>query len=192
MQPKPESSAEETAGAGTSERASAEDGIKADPSRVEFRSGEVEGVVVRELRRFADGRGWLSELFREDEVKGEFRPAMAYVSTTLPGVRRGPHEHREQADYFCFVGPSSFELRLWDNRPGSATYGNVLTLVAGEANPLSIIIPAGVVHAYRNVGDVPGFVINLPNRLYAGAGRREAVDEIRHEDDPATPFRMEE
>jgi len=179
MQPKPESSAEEET-------------IKDGPSRVEFRSGEVEGVVVRELRRFADGRGWLSELFRDDEVAGEFRPAMAYVSTTLPGVRRGPHEHREQADYFCFVGPSSFELRLWDNRPGSATYGNVLTLVAGEANPLSIIIPAGVVHAYRNVGDVPGFVINLPNRLYAGAGRREAVDEIRHEDDPATPFRMEE
>jgi dTDP-4-dehydrorhamnose 3,5-epimerase len=191
MQPKPGSSAEETAGAGTSGRASAEDEIKAGPRRVEFRRGEVEGVVVRELRRFTDARGWLSELFREDEVAGEFRPAMAYVSATLPGVCRGPHEHREQADYFCFLGPSNFELRLWDNRPGSATFGNQMTLRAGEERPLSIIIPAGVVHAYRNIGDAPGLVINLPDRLYAGAGRREAVDEIRHEDDPATPFRMD-
>jgi dTDP-4-dehydrorhamnose 3,5-epimerase len=178
MQPKPGSSAEE-------------EESKAGPPRVEFRRGEVEGVVVRELRRFTDARGWLSELFREDEVAGEFRPAMAYVSATLPGVCRGPHEHREQADYFCFLGPSNFELRLWDNRPGSATFGNRMTLRAGEERPLSIIIPAGVVHAYRNVGDAPGIVINLPDRLYAGAGRREAVDEIRHEDDPATPFRMD-
>ena len=192
MQPKPGSSAEETAEARPSGRASAEDKIKAIPSRVEFKRGEVAGVVVRELRRFTDARGWLSELFRDDEVGEGLRPAMAYVSATLPGVRRGPHEHKEQADYFCFLGPSNFELRLWDNRPGSATYGNVMTLRAGEDSPLSIIIPAGVVHAYRNVGDAPGLVINLPDRLYAGAGRLDAVDEIRHEDDPATPFRMEE
>jgi dTDP-4-dehydrorhamnose 3,5-epimerase len=185
MQPKPELSAEE-------------DEIKGGPSRAEaggaaarvgFERGEVEGVVVR---KFEDGRGWLSELFRADEVGEDLRPAMAYVSATLPGVRRGPHEHAEQSDHFCFVGSSSFELRLWDNRPGSATYGNVMTLVAGEDRPLSVVVPAGVVHAYRNVGHAPGLVINLPNRLYAGAGRRGAVDEIRHEDDPGTPFRMDE
>jgi hypothetical protein len=28
-----------------------------------------------------------------------------------------------------------------------------------------------VVHAYRNVGDVPGLVFNAPNRLYVGWGK---------------------
>ena len=158
----------------------------------EFRRGKIEGVVVRDLRKFVDERGWLAELFRDDEIEAEFRPAMAYISTTLPGNRRGPHEHAEQADYFCFIGPSNFKLRLWDNRRGSATFGCVMTLFVGEDAPKSVIIPAGVVHAYQNVGPGVGAVINLPNRLYSGAGRGEAVDEIRHEDDPGTPFRMDD
>jgi len=40
-----------------------------------------------------------------------------------------------------------------------------------------------------NVGNIQGWVINLPNRLYAGNGRKEAVDEIRHESDPHSPFK---
>ena len=157
-----------------------------------FAEGPREGVVVRDLRRFADGRGWLAELFREDEAAAGFRPARAYVSETLPGVRRGPHEHREQADYFCFFGPSNFELRMWDARAGSPSYGRVMTLVAGQDSPKAVVVPAGVVHAYRNVGGVPGLVVNLPDRLYMGEGRREPVDEIRHEDDPDTVYRMED
>jgi dTDP-4-dehydrorhamnose 3,5-epimerase len=54
-----------------------------------------------------------------------------------------------------------------------------------------VLVPAGVVHAYQNVGSDQGIVINCPNRLYAGLGKREPVDEIRHEDDPNTIFTME-
>jgi dTDP-4-dehydrorhamnose 3,5-epimerase len=157
-----------------------------------FRPGDIRGVVVRDLKKYQDRRGWLAELFREDEVPDEFRPAMAYTSATLPGVQRGPHEHREQADYFCFIGPSNFKLRMWDNRPDSDTYGCVMTILAGEDAPRSVIIPRGVVHAYKNVGAVVGIVVNLPNRLYMGEGRREPVDEIRHEDDPDTVYRIED
>lgn len=122
----------------------------------------------------------------------EFYPVMAYTSSTDPGVTRGPHEHVDQADLFCFIGPSNFKLRLWDNRAGSDTFNNVFTLVAGEDNPKSVLIPKGVVHAYRNVGLVPGIVFNCPNRLYMGAGKKDEIDEIRHEDDPQTVYRMED
>ena len=47
-------------------------------------------------------------------------------------------------------------------------------------------------HAYCNVGGLPGVVINCPNRLYMGEARREEIDEIRHEDDPDTIFRMDD
>jgi len=102
-----------------------------------------------------------------------------------------PHEHVDQADLFCFLGPSNFKIRMWDNRPDSNTFKHVMTLVGGADNPKSVLVPKGVVHAYRNVGEVEGIVINCPNRLYAGDGKREAVDEIRHEDDPDTVFRIE-
>ena len=61
----------------------------------------------------------------------------------------------------------------------------------GVHQPMAVIIPAGVVHAYRNVGSEQGWVVNLPNRLYAGRGRTESVDEIRHEADPGTVFRLD-
>ena len=155
-----------------------------------FKAGEIDGVVVRELRRFNDARGWLTELFRHDELAEEYYPAMTYISSTEPGVTRGPHEPVDQADLFCFLGPSNFQIRMWDNRRDSNTFNHVMTLVVGVDNPKSVLVPKGVVHAYRNVGEVQGIVINCPNRLYAGEGKGEEVDEIRHEDDPDTAFRM--
>jgi dTDP-4-dehydrorhamnose 3,5-epimerase len=163
---------------------------KQEPER--FKTGDIADVVVRDLRKFRDERGWLTELFRQDELAEEFYPVMAYISSTRPGVTRGPHEHVDQADLFCFVGPSNFKLRMWDRRPHSETYNHVMTLVLGENNPTSVLVPLGVVHAYKNVGSGDGIVINCPNRLYMGQGKSEKIDEIRHEDDPNTMFRMEE
>ena len=158
----------------------------------EFMRGAIRDVMVRDLRKFVDERGWLAELFRHDELDEEFHPVMSYISSTMPGVTRGPHEHVDQADLFCFIGPSNFKLRLWDNRPGSETFNYVMTLYVGADNPKMVIVPVGIVHAYRNVGTTSGIVINCPNRLYMGEGKREPIDEIRHEDDPATVFRMDE
>ena len=156
-----------------------------------FQTGDVHDVIVRPLQRYNDSRGWLTELFRHDDLPAEFLPVMVYISSTRAGVARGPHEHVDQADLFCFLGPSNFKLRMWDNRPGSPTYRKVMTLVAGEDDPQVVIIPKGVVHAYQNIGDKDGIVINCPNRLYRGEQRHEEVDEIRHEDDPNTIFRMD-
>jgi dTDP-4-dehydrorhamnose 3,5-epimerase len=157
-----------------------------------FREGEIEGVVVTKLTKAFDSRGWLAELFRQDDLAAEFFPAMAYISSTNPGITRGPHEHRDQADLFCFIGPSNFKLRMWDNRQESETFDWVQTVTVGQDNPASVLVPAGVVHGYQNVGDVEGIVINCPNRLYRGAGRKEEIDEIRHEIDRESSFRMDD
>jgi len=124
------------------------------------------------------------------KLPAEYFPVMSYISFTKPGFQRGPHEHSEQADLFCFIGPSTFRIKLWDNRPGSSTYQVETSLEAGEEGPMAILIPKGVVHAYLNIGKVDGMVINCPNRLYMGDGKQHPVDEIRHEDDPNTSYRM--
>ena len=156
-----------------------------------FVEGEIDDVVIYPLRIFHDERGWLSELFRNDEIAQEFHPEMAYISFTNPGVQRGPHEHVDQADLFCFIGPSTFNIRLWDNRRDSKTYNRMMSLDVGIDNPTAVIVPKGVVHGYKNIGEVDGMVVNCPNRLYMGKNRSEPVDEIRHEDDPDTMFRMD-
>jgi dTDP-4-dehydrorhamnose 3,5-epimerase len=157
-----------------------------------FKPGKIQDVVVYPLKKYVDERGWLAELFRQDEIAEEFYPVMAYISVTEPLVQRGPHEHVDQADLFCFIGSGNFKLRLWDNRPDSPTYRNMMTLYVGADNPHAVIIPKGVVHAYKNISKTEkGIVLNFPNRLYMGKGKKEKVDEIRHEDDPDSIFKMD-
>lgn len=149
----------------------------------------IAGVEVTPLRFFNDPRGWLTEIYRNDELT--VRPVMSYVSLTHPGVARGPHEHRGQADVFVFMGPSTFRVYLWDNRPGSPTHGKAMKFDTGADWPARVVVPAGVVHAYQNIGGIDGLVLNCPDQLYAGEGRREPVDEIRWEDDTSGRFRLD-
>jgi dTDP-4-dehydrorhamnose 3,5-epimerase len=153
-----------------------------------FIGGKIHDVIVRPLGKYLDERGWLAELYRSDEIDPRFMPVMSYISMTRPGIARGPHEHRDQADCFAFIGPSVFKVYLWDARPDSPTRGTRQTLFAGSDSPAMVIVPAGVVHAYKNVGGVDGIVFNAPNRLYAGEGKRFPVDEVRHEEEAGSPF----
>ena len=156
-----------------------------------FTAGSIKDVIVKNLVKFIDDRGWLTEVFRLDETDPKYVPAMGYISITKPGVARGPHEHVDQSDYFAFIGPSNFKVYLWDNRKDSPTYMTRQIVYAGEDAPKSLIIPPGVVHAYKNIGEQAGMVVNNPNRLYAGKGKKEPVDEIRHEGNPNTPYTLD-
>jgi dTDP-4-dehydrorhamnose 3,5-epimerase len=168
------------------------------PKRSQWKQTSLEeegilGVVARELTRHEDERGWLLELYREDELPhllgANPSPVMAYISCTEPGVQRGPHEHMDQTDVFVFIS-GTFMIELWDNRPESPTYRNRLSLCAGDGIPALVIVPPGVVHAYVNLDAVPGLVFNATNELFKGEGRREVADEIRHELISTSPFNV--
>ena len=146
---------------------------------------QIKDVVFFDLEIFEDDRGSLTELFRNDCLGPENFPVMAYFSETKPGVMRGPHEHNQQSDYFCFIGPANFELYLWENI-GKEIYKE--THLVGKDNPVAVIVPPGVIHAYKNVSEIPGLVFNGPNKLYGGYGKCYPVDEIRHELDTNCPY----
>ncbi len=150
----------------------------------------IEGVEIRELLRFSDDRGWLTELFRSDELPSKLLPEMAYLSMTKPGVSRGPHEHRDQSDLIIFMGNSRFRLYLWDNRPKSGTFKTHERFESEPGKTVAVRIPPGVVHGYKNIGDSEGLIINCPNGLYKGKRRSGEVDEIRHEEDSDSEFKI--
>ena len=150
---------------------------------MEFKKGEIEGVIIEKLIRFSDERGFLVETFRRDNLPDNLQLVMSYVSCTRSGVARGPHEHFKQTDVFCFIGPGSFKIKLWDNRKESKTFGCYMEIVGGKDNPIRAIVPPGVVHAYKNISkEVDGMVLNYPDKLYRGWDKKEKVDEIRHEE----------
>ena len=148
---------------------------------------QLPGVIIKPLKRFTDQRGWLTELYRDDELPEGFDPTMCYISLTHGGIQRGPHEHVHQTDGFCFIS-GTFHLHLWENRPGKEFSHEIH--VVGEDNMVFVTVPPGVVHAYKNVGETDAIVFNFPDKLFAGWGKKEPVDEIRHEDEENSRFTL--
>lgn len=149
----------------------------------------IKGVVIKKLNKSEDERGWLAEIWREDE--DNFKPVMSYISVTKPGTVRGPHEHINQSDYFVFIGPGSFELHLWDRRKDSDTNGEYIKLEVGADNPTMIIVPPGVVHGYKCVSENNGYCINLPDKLFKGKSKKEEIDEIRWENGTNSLYKID-
>lgn len=148
----------------------------------------IAGVIIKKINKNEDSRGWLAEFYRQDEIA--YWPVMAYVSATKPGVVRGPHEHKFQTDGFVFIGPGNFDLHLWDRRENSLTNGEYIKIQAGANNPVLVIVPPGVVHGYKNISDLDGWCINIPDKLYRGEGKSGEVDEIRWEQDESSQYKI--
>ncbi|MCK5320578.1 dTDP-4-dehydrorhamnose 3,5-epimerase family protein [Candidatus Parcubacteria bacterium] len=148
----------------------------------------IKDVIIKKINKYEDERGWLAEVFREDEI--DFHIEMSYVSSTKPGVIRGPHEHKYQSDFFVFIGPGDFELHLWDRRENSETYKEYVKIKVGESNLCSVIVPPGVVHGYKCISNNNAWCVNMPNKLYKGKNKQEEIDEIRWEQDKNSPYKI--
>jgi dTDP-4-dehydrorhamnose 3,5-epimerase len=157
-----------------------------------WRESTIEGVFYRYPVLNSDERGFLVEAIREDEVPVKHSFRMSYISCTAPGFCRGPHEHLRQTDLFAFSGRGFFLIRLWDNRRESRTYKSFLEITGGGERPLTLIIPPGVVHGYKNISETEdGYVVNYPDQLYKGWLKKERADEIRHENGEGSSFTMD-
>lgn len=145
----------------------------------------IEGVVVRELKKNVDDRGYLMEVLRSDWSDLFKRFGQAYVSLNYPGVIRAWHYHKRQWDVLvCLSG--AIKVPLYDAREDSRTKGAIDEHVIGDDRPAAILIPPGVYHGYQTVSPTSSLLLNLPSELYDGS------DEFRvPHDAPDVPYSWE-
>ncbi|BCV25999.1 dTDP-4-dehydrorhamnose 3,5-epimerase family protein [Gelria sp. Kuro-4] len=143
----------------------------------------IAGVKVKKLLRHPDDRGFFQEILRDDEGLLE-RFGQASMSKTYPGVIKAFHYHEEQDDLWFFpVGNA--QVVLYDLREDSPTHGETNVFYLGEDNPELLLIPKGVAHGYRTLGEKPAIIIYFTTRSY----NRENPDEKRLPyDDPRIGF----
>mgnify|MGYP000164959636 CR=1 FL=1 len=111
----------------------------------------IEGVKIKQVKRFCDDRGFLSEILKFGEET--FHPIKQTTYTeTYPGVIKAFHWHKKQWDMW-FVVKGMAQVVLYDLRDDSPTKGETQVIYAGEDNPLVIAIPPGVAHGYRVLGN---------------------------------------
>jgi dTDP-4-dehydrorhamnose 3,5-epimerase len=142
-------------------------------------TSEIEGVVIRELKRHGDLRGGFTETYREEWFGG---PPMLQGnrSDSAAGTIRGLHFHREQADYWlCMRG--RLLVCLHDMRSASPTFGVTQGVVLTDETNAGIYIPPGVAHGFGALED--STLTYLVDRYY------DASDEfgVRY-DDPKIAF----
>jgi len=138
----------------------------------------IEDVQVISLTTHQDDRGFLMEIIRE--VGGDESHALVHqfgqaylVGDPVRGAVRAYHKHAELWDWFCIVhGSAKFVLR--DDRPDSATYGEMLTVVAGERAPKLVVVPPGVYHGWMSLED-DTLMVSIASHTY----NRAAPDEVR-------------
>ena len=113
-----------------------------------------------------------------------FRSGQVYITTAHPGIVKAWHGHRIQTDFFCLIrGLARFAL--YDTRADSPTFGQVEEIECDGAHPRLIIIPPGVYHGFKNIGEEEVICLNCPTEPY----NHKQPDEIRVDpDDNDIPY----
>ncbi|MEX0989837.1 MAG: dTDP-4-dehydrorhamnose 3,5-epimerase family protein [Actinomycetota bacterium] len=106
------------------------------------------GAVLVRMPRFDDVRGSFTETFRQEWMPRADPMVQGNLSRSAPGVFRGLHYHREQADFWVVVAGTVL-VALYDLRQGSPTQRASVTLELGEDHPAGLYIPPGIAHGFH-------------------------------------------
>lgn len=123
----------------------------------------IDGVIVKNLKRIPDERGWLVEILRGDwDVYEKF--GQVYATAAHRDVVKAWHMHKKQTDHLaCIKGRA--KIVLWDGREGSKTKGEINEFDASDEKPVLIKIPPKVWHGFKAVGG-EAILMNAPTELY--------------------------
>ena len=122
-------------------------------------SSVIPGVLLAELRPFADDRGRFTETFRK-----EWFPQRAWNSVQMnrsdscAGVLRGLHYHFDQVDYW-YLAAGRIRVGLADLRRSSPAFRCTETIALDAADNRGLYIPSGVAHGFLALTDVTLFYV---------------------------------
>jgi dTDP-4-dehydrorhamnose 3,5-epimerase len=125
----------------------------------------IDGVHVRPATTQLDERGELVEIYDPRWGLSEAPMVYTYLATIRPGVAKGWVKHERQDDRLFFA-LGVVKVVLFDDRPASATFGRLNEFCFGDRRRATLIIPAGVWHAFANVGSVDAVFVNTPTQPY--------------------------
>jgi dTDP-4-dehydrorhamnose 3,5-epimerase len=128
----------------------------------------IAGVRVQPYDLWPDDRGYFLEVIRlRQGLAAFFDPETTQVSAAVSysGTIKAFHFHQHQTDLWVPMS-GVFQVALVDLRPDSPTFGLKNTLYAGALKPWQLLIPPGVGHGYKVVGESSGVLVYVTNQIY--------------------------
>ncbi|MFX0035961.1 MAG: dTDP-4-dehydrorhamnose 3,5-epimerase family protein [Candidatus Hermodarchaeota archaeon] len=128
----------------------------------------IDGIIIRDIRKFIDERGFFSELLRDDwrDLLLEDKIVQFNLSYSYPDIVRAWHRHlKGQIDYFiCVVG--AIKVCAYDDREDSPTYGELDEIVLNEEHLRVARVPGILWHGYKAIGTKSIKMLYGVNQLY--------------------------
>jgi dTDP-4-dehydrorhamnose 3,5-epimerase len=128
----------------------------------------VADVQIKPFPVWPDDRGYFLEVARlEQGLVADFPHSSTQVSSAFnyPGIIKAFHFHKMQTDYWV-PAAGLLQVALVDLRTSSRTYGVKNTIYVGALRPWQILIPPGIAHGYKVIGEQPSMLIYITNRIY--------------------------
>jgi dTDP-4-dehydrorhamnose 3,5-epimerase len=119
---------------------------------------KINDVLITPLAKIPDERGTIKHMLRVDSPHFQ-KFGEIYFSTAYPGVIKGWHEHTKQVQNYAVI-QGMIKLVLYDNRPDSSTYKNLMELFIGDDNYSLVTIPTGIINGYKCISTIPCIVAN--------------------------------
>lgn len=147
-----------------------------------LRVDPIDGLRFRLARPVSHNHGHLTEIYRSLWNITEEPIVQVNLSTTFPGRVRAWGLHARTVDRL-FVAAGAVKIVCYDGRIGSPTFGRLNEFWFGERNQGLVVIPCGVYHGWKNVGDTEAIIVSMPSQHYD----HNSPDRIELPwDDPAT------
>lgn len=128
----------------------------------------IDGVRVATFSLWPDDRGYFLEVarFRQGLVE-DFPHDSTQISAALsyPSTIKAFHYHLLQRDLWVPC-QGMLQVALADLREDSPTFGARNTLYVGVLRPWQLLIPPGVAHGYKVIGESPAMLVYLTDRHY--------------------------
>jgi dTDP-4-dehydrorhamnose 3,5-epimerase len=128
----------------------------------------IDGVKVQPFAVWPDDRGYFLEVARTGKgLIGQFPSETTQISAALnyPGIIKAFHYHKFQTDFWVPTA-GLLQVTLVDLRPDAASFGVKNTLYVGALRPWQILIPPGVAHGYKVIGEQPSVLVYVTNKTY--------------------------
>lgn len=121
------------------------------------------GVIIKPLKRFADERGFFTEIMRIDwkEIPEEDHFSQANLSITYPNIIRAWHRHnRGQNDYFIALN-GAIKIGIYEEKT------HELNEIVSSGKDLQMVrVPGHYWHGFKAVGNEQATLLYFTTRLY--------------------------
>jgi dTDP-4-dehydrorhamnose 3,5-epimerase len=129
---------------------------------------QIAGVEIRPYALWPDDRGYFLEIMRFGQGLPSQYPAdstQVSAAVSYPGTIKAFHYHQYQTDLWSAVA-GMLQVALVDLRAGSPTFGRRNTMYIGTLRPWQLLIPPGVAHGYKVIGEQPALLVYVTDRFY--------------------------